>query len=234
MSFLLTGAFAQTDYTQLEVMSVTPKADKMDLFKKGMAAHNKKYHPAGPYHASVSTTVTGPGTGEYTWVMGPVTFSQLDSRPGKGEHDLDWEKNVAAFSESGPVSYWRQNKDISYQPEGVAVLPKGRIRYNYVLPGQMDRYVEQLKKVVAVYKSKKYKRSFSLWTHYGATRDANAVTINNYANWAGFDDTGNFVKDFDEVHGAGAFALFLEDLERCIDTSRGYDELTESAPELGG
>jgi len=234
IAFVITASLAQTDYVQVEVMSVTPKADKVDLFKKGMAAHNKKYHPAGLYHVSVSYIVTGPRSGSYLWAMGPTTWTQMDGRPGKGEHDLDWEKNVTPYTESsGAVSYWRMNKDASYNPEGVTTT-KSRVRFNYVLPGQMDRYVEQMKKIVEVYNKKKYKRSFALWQHYGATNGANAVTINAYANWAGLDETINFAKDYEEVHGANSWARFMDELDLCLDRTKGYDELMESQPDLGG
>lgn len=234
IAFVVMASFAQTDYVQVEVMTVTPKADKLDLFKKGMAAHNKKFHAAGPYHVSVSYLVTGPNSGSYLWVMGPTTWTQMDKRPTKGEHDLDWDKNVTPYTQStGAVSYWRLNRDVSYNPEGVTTT-KSRVRFNYVKPGQMDRYIEQMKKVAEVYKNKKYKTSFALWQHFGATNGANAVTINAYANWAALDNTNNFVKDYEEVHGANSWARFMEELDLCIDRARGYDELTESVPELGG
>jgi hypothetical protein len=233
--FALSAAHAQTDYVQVEVMSITPKADKLDLFKKGMTAHNKKYHSQDPYKVSVSYLVTGPQSGSYVWIMGPTTWTQMDSRPDKGEHNLDWEKNLTPYTESsGAVSYWRLNKDLSYQPEGSATFPKSRVRYIRVLPGQFDRYFEQMKKIVAVYKAKKYKSSFDLWEHVDVTDGPNVVTINAWANWAGRDSGNNFVKDFEEVHGAGSWMRYQQELDLCLDRSKTYDELMEAAPELGG
>lgn len=234
--FGFTESFSQTDYLQFEVMSVTPKADKMDLFKKGMAAHNKKFHAKDPYKVGVSFTVSGPNSGAYTWVMGPTTWAQMDSRPGKGEHDIDWEKNVVPYCESfGEVSYWRVNNDVNYQPEGVTTLPKGRLRFNFVYPDQMDRFEAQMKKIMEVYKKYKYKNSFALVTRYGASSGAKAVTINNYPNWGSMDSApGSFIKNFEELHGAGSWAKFLAELNLCIDRSQTYDELSEDVPELGG
>jgi hypothetical protein len=208
-AFALTAGTAQTDYVQVEVMGITPKADKVDLFKKGMAAHNKKYHSKDPHKVSVNYVVSGPNSGAYLWIMGPTTWTQMDSRPGKGEHDLDWEKNVTPYTESmSAVSYWRLNKEVSYTPEGGGALPKARVRNVTVRPFQMDRYIEQMKKIVAVYKKKQYNVSFELWVHDGATQGPDAVTIQGYANWAARDSGSNFQKDFEEVHGAGSWARF--------------------------
>lgn len=236
IAFALAPTLAQSDYLQFEVMSVTPKADKMELFKKGMAAHNKKFHSADPYKAAVSYVITGPGSGSYTWVMGPTTFAQLDSRPGKGEHDMDWEKNVVPYVEIfGEVSYWRVNQDVSYQPEGVSTLPKGRIRFNFVYPDQLDRFASQMKKIAEVYKKNKYKNSFALVERFGASAGPDVVTINNYPNWAAMDSApGSFMKAYEELHGPGSWAKFLAELDLCIDRSKTFDELNEDVPELSG
>lgn len=236
LAFAMT-AMAQTDYKQYEVMNLKPKPDKLDLFKKGLAAHNKKYHSADPYKAGVSTVITGPNSGEYTWVMGPTTWTQLDGRPDKGEHDADWDKNVTPYVEStGEVSYWRMDKDILYRPANVnmATLTKGRLRFNTILPGQRDRYKEAVNKVAEVFKKKEYKASFTVYWREGATQDSNVATSLDFDKWAYFDNGANFVKDFDEVHGANSYNRFMEELDLCIDRRKTYDELSEYLPELSG
>lgn len=226
---------AQTDYLQWEVMNIVPKMDKLDLFKKGVAAHNKKYHAASPHKVSVYSVVTGPNSGSYTWVMGPTTWTQLDSRPGAGEHQLDWDKNVLPFCESiGEASYWRNEKDLSYQAAGDASFTKMRIRNNYVKPGEMDRYLGLMKMISEVYKKKNYTSSFSVDIRQGASQGPHVATFNSFAKWSWFDDNVNFRKDYDEVHGTGAYDRFLKELDLCIDRSKTYDELAESVPELGG
>ncbi len=235
MVFTFTITMAQTDYLQFEVMSVTPKPDKLDLFKKGMAAHNKKFHNADPYKAGVSYIITGPNSGSYNWVMGPTTWTQMDNRPGKGDHDMDWEKNVVPYVASfGEVSYWRVNKDVIYQPEGAASLPIGRLWFNYVKPGQMNRYVEQMKKVMAVNAKRKSRNSFMLATRVGPSNGPGAVTINNYANWAAMDAAGNFRKDFEEMYGVGSWDAFMEELDLSIERAMTFEELSQDEPELSG
>lgn len=231
---LCTATFAQTDYAQFEVMYIKPKLDKIDLFKKGMSAHNKKYHAAAPYKAGVSYVASGPNSGSYIWVMGPTTWTQLDGAPGAGEHMTDWEKNVNPNVESmGENMYWRAVKDVSYDPEGAATFKKTRMRASIVFPGQMDRFIEQMKKVVAVYKAKKYNASFSMASRQGATQGVNVVTFTSFANYAWFDADIKFIKDFDEVNGVDAYRKFIEELDLCVDRAKTYDELHETT-DLGG
>jgi len=233
IAMLCTAAFAQTDYLQYEVLFIKPKSDKVDLFKKGIAAHNKKYHNVAPYKVRMSLLDSGPSAGSYTWVMGPATMTELDKAPGAGEHVMDWEKNVAPYCEVGETMYWRGVKEVAYEPAGSPSLPHSRARVSYVRPGQMDRFKEQMKKVAEVYKQKKYSGSFSMATRWGATQNANAVTFTNFAKWAFWDEDINFEKDFDEVHGAGAFARFMEELDLSIDRAMTYDQISDPAPELG-
>jgi hypothetical protein len=236
IAFAIT-TMAQTDYQQWEVMNLKPKADKLDLFKKGIAAHNKKYHSADPYKVGVSSIITGPNSGEYTWFMGPTTWTQMDSRPGKGEHDADWDKNVTPYVESaGEVSYWRMNKDLTYRPANAnpATFTKGRFRFFTLLPGEGDRFEDAFKKVVEVYKKKEYPASYTVFSRYGASTGPHVGVSLDFDKWAYLDRPNTFVKDFDEVHGANSYDRFLEELALCIDRSKTYDELSEYMAELSG
>jgi hypothetical protein len=235
LAFAIAPLYAQTDYLQWEVMNIVPKMDKLDLFKKGVAAHNKKYHAANPHKVTVWSVITGPASGSYTWVMGATTWTQMDSRPGAGEHQLDWDKNVLPYCESmGEVTYWRNEKDLTYQAADEASFTKMRIRNNYVYPGEMDRYLGLMKMISQVYKKKNYASSFTVGTRQGASQGPHVASFNSFSKWSWLDNTTNFRKDYDEVHGSGAYDKFLKEFELCIDRSKTYDELVELVPELGG
>ena len=232
---LYSASFAQQDYRQFEVIYITPKLDKVDLFRKALAAHNKKFHATAPYKVGVSSILTGPNSGGYAWVMGPTTWTQLDGAPGEGEHMTDWEKNINPLCESiGEMAYWRDVKDARYDAEGSAAFKKSSMRANYVRPGEMDRYLEQMKKIAEMFRKKKYAASFSVATRVGPSAGINAVSFISFANWSYLDNNNSWNKDFDEVHGAGAWARFLEEIDICVDTSKTYGELSENVPELGG
>ncbi len=226
LTIISSAAYPQATYSQFEVLSITPKLDKLDLFRKALSAHNKKYHTVDPYKVSVYSVDSGPNAGSFVWVMGPCSMTQLDKAPGEGEHILDWEKNINPHvaSMSGG-SYWRAVADLNYEPEGAANFKRTRVRFNTVYPGQMDRYIGLLKKVAEVYKQKKYATSFSAASHWGATSGPNVVTFNGFGSWSAWDSGNNFAKDYDEIHGTGAFERFLQELDLCVDRSKTFDEI---------
>lgn len=229
LAMLFSTAKAQTDYLQFEVLGITPKLDKVELFKKAVLAHNKKFHSTAPYTASLSSILTGPNSGDFTWVMGPTTWTQMDGAPGVGEHADDWSKTIDPYVEKyGEMSYWRDYKEARYDAPGSATFKKSSMRANRVIPGQMERYLEQMKKIAEVYRKKKYTGSFSVATIFGATTGINAVSFSNFEKWSWFDRGTVLSKDFDEVHGAGAWIRFLEEIDLCVDPSSTYTELSEA------
>ena len=233
IAFAISAMMAQTDYQQWEVMGITPKADKLDLFKKGLGAHNKKYHATDPYKVSIVSVLTGPNSGQFTWLMGPCTWTQLDARMTKGEHDGDWDKTVAPNIESyGEVSYWRLDKDINYQAANATTFTKARLRFYTVIPGEGDRLTDLFKKVAEVYKKKQYAASYNVYRRQGASAGPSVVVSLNFAKWSFFDSPNSLMKDYEEMYGANSWNRFLDDFALCIDRSKTYDELNELVPEL--
>jgi hypothetical protein len=234
ITMIYTAGFAQTDYRQYEVIYVKPKLGQSELLKKGLADHNKKFHGQDPYRVSVSSVVTGPNSGDYVWVMGPSTWTQLDNAPGEGDHMTDWDHNINPYCESiGETMFWRGVNEVNYTPDSSESFQKSRMRAEYVYPGQMERFIAQMKKVAEVFKQKKYNASFTMATRVGLSQGPNAVTFVNFEKYAFWDSDTNFEKDYEEVHGLGSFADFIEELDLCFDRSKTYDELSETVSELG-
>jgi hypothetical protein len=230
---MLSATTAQTDYTQFLVANLRPEPDKIAAFEAGLAAHNKKYHTADPYKAWVWSVQTGPGSGSYDYVMGPVTLAQMDARTTTPEHDADWNNNVLAHcDELGETNYWRWDPDIHYMPEGASNFSKSRLRFVTIRPGQADRYEEQIKKIAEVFKQKKYPIGYNVYWRFGVSQGPHAVVGLDLAKWADLDNEDTFVADFNSIHGAGAFDRFLEELDIAIDRSKTYDTLTEFMPAL--
>lgn len=232
IAFAIT-AMAQTDYQQWEIMGITPKADKVEMFKKGVGAHTKKYHATAPFKVIINSVLTGPYSGQFTWIMGPCTWTQLDARDTKGEHDMDFEKNVTPYVQSyGEVSYWRVDKDVSYDAPNGTTFTKSRVRFLTLIPGQEGRAGDLFKKIAEVYKKKGYPASYHAYWRQGASSGPHVATSIDFAKWAHFDNPGTLAKDFVEIHGAGSWDRFLDDYALCVDRTKTYDELSEFMPDL--
>ena len=97
-----------------ESIIITPDYTKLKELGESMARHNKKYHASGKYQAHVYNISSGPNMGQIVWEMGPLTLSDLDSRPAAGGHDEDWRDNVMPYvKKMNTGEYWRQNQKIS-------------------------------------------------------------------------------------------------------------------------
>ena len=92
---------AQDDTPDLVIQNViiTPKADKVMEFESKLAAHNKAYHADGPHGCRVYSIGSGSDIGKYVWSMGPTPWASMDTRPGEGGHDTDW-NGVTKLTES--------------------------------------------------------------------------------------------------------------------------------------
>jgi hypothetical protein len=228
---LLLGLFsgtaaAQATYRQWETGYIKPKSDKVDMFEKGLAAHNKKYHNADPYKVNVFEVTMGPHSGSYFVVIGPMTFTQMEGRPDSDEHNADWANNVVPYIETNDDDgYWRQDQDIMYRAPNSDNYGKSRIRNYTLLPGERDRFEAQAKKVMDLYKAKAYPASFFVYWRWGASAGPHVCTEINMDNWSYFDRPDTFAKDFDSVHGEGAYEDFIDEFELCIDRTKTFDEL---------
>jgi hypothetical protein len=233
LTFCLAIGNAQTDYRQWEAGFIKAKAGQSDMFEKGIAAHNRKFHTADPYKVGVLSTLSGPHTGQYFVFLGPVTFTQIEGRPSGAEHDMDWEKNITPYvEEEGETSYWREDKTNIYRAPGSDNFTRSRFRNFTLLPGQRDRFEGLIKQVAAMYKAKAYPASYSVYWKYGASVGPHVITEISVDHWSYFDRPDTFKADFEEVNGAGSFERFQDEFELCIDRSKTFDELMVYKPNL--
>jgi hypothetical protein len=100
----------------IESQMILPKRGMEDKFEAAIIAHNKKYHPAGPYTAGLRKIDYGPRAGWYVWVFGPTSYGSLDTRPTKENgHDVDWTTTIDPLvQEYGSTGLFDLNNDLSY------------------------------------------------------------------------------------------------------------------------
>jgi hypothetical protein len=217
---LLTGsAISQESSTVLfENIYLTPKTEHISQFEKNIIDHNKRFHGEGDHSAFVQYVVTGRRSGDYVWAMGPCTFADLDTRPAGDDHANDWANTVMTYVEdASPTEYWERDDEIFYAPEGYSG-DKLRIRFHRYATGKGGQVSDLFAKIQKVYQAKKYERTFSLyWNRFPTARGRNIATVNGFKNWAMYDEDSNFSADFNEVHGEGSFAKWLDELRSVVE-----------------
>ena len=224
------------DYTQYEVQFMTVSPDGLGDLNEAMATHNQEYHSGGPYHANVWYVVNGPRTGQLVWVMGPLTFGQLDDRPSVGGHDDDWQENVVPhLLPQGEVSYWRRNDSASYIVDE-EVHPILRIRGYKIARGRMGDFLDSRRMVKEVSEANGRTRSeVVMQPRFRPQTGPDVVVITPYDTWGELDEGsgfGSFRDAFIAVHGQGAWQGWIDGNRANIEDS--WDEYHNLMPELSG
>ena len=224
---------AQELYTMYETMYITPKYDKAKEFNEAFAAHNKKFHASGANAVAVQYVVNGSRAGQYVWVMGPCTFTDMDSRPSDDAHTADWNMVLPYIKEISDVEYWRLDQDLSYTPENWTLTDKIHIRSWDVKPGKEMAFREAMYKMVEVFNTKKYDNSWHVyWNTFAGDKGRDIAGVFGFDNFAFYDKDPVFIMDFEEFHGEGSWT---EQMETMIGlTNMMVEEVRELVPELGG
>lgn len=231
--FIMLG---QTDagYMIFENGMITPNPAKVTEFETGLAAHNKKYHAEGLHGARVYWISNGPNVGKYVWVMGPLPWSAMDERPAQEGHDADWNTNVMPYMlAEGDQDYWRFHPQLSNFPADfnlknllVFIIDIKRFK-------QMDFMDNVVRKVQKVYMEKMPDQPYGVYTNEMASpsgKDFAWVDFFSSSSWLG--ETDIFPQQFEEVHGAGSFSQFLQEVEATTNGER--EELWIFREDLSG
>ena len=90
-----------------------------------------------------------------------------------------------------------------------------------------------MKKIVEVFRAKKYDNSWHVYWNYFQTGNGRDISgVFGFDKWAFYDDDPVFIKDFEEIHGEGSWAETYEFMTEV--TVEMTEELRELIPELGG
>ena len=236
ITFLLIGMLtvqAQADYKMYLQILLEPKLDQISQFEENLAEHNKKFHSEGFREVVVYSISSGSNAGKYAWVMGPLTFTDLDGHELNKAHDVDWNNNVLALcSEVSDFEWWKFQDELSYTPEGSQTGKEVFTVYD-IKKGEGYRFKEVVKKAVEVYKAKEYPDYFRVYfAEFASDSNRDVALSSGFKTWTSLDEKSTFKKDFEEVHGAGSWDPFLKEYQASFNSYE--DELSLLMPHLSG
>ncbi len=233
--FLALGFFvlqAQESYVMFETMYIDVKPDKLDEFNEAFKSHARQYHAEGASTVSAHYIVNGPFEGQIAWVMGPLTFSDLDSRPSDDAHEDDWNKVMPYVKRVSEVEYWRMDADMHYAPKDGS-FSKFHMRFFEVKPGKWQEFSKILAGIIEVYKTKAYPNSMNVnWNQFNTGNGRNVVAVQGFNSYSEFDQEDTWVADYESVHGEGSWERAMDEMTNV--TNGMTEELREVMPELGG
>lgn len=193
----------------------------------GVKAHNAKFHASGEATARLFAIMTGPRSGQYAWVQGPMTYAALD-KPLSAEHAMDWDKNVGAHCNgTGEMRIMKRDEERSYNPTNEVTADNylARIFYGVSNPGETLEAIGMIKKV---YEANKITTARRVYNSEFRTADGESITlVYPFKSFTEFEKTkglpfADLPKEMDKVHGAGGMDKFLELMK---SNAGWYDEV---------
>lgn len=210
---------------------VKPKPGKDAALKKALTDHAAKYH-TGNWKWRVFSVLSGPDAGAYMINEGPNTWTALDGRKDiSDEHLRDYEATVTPLVESnGPSLFLVFQKDLSADSSR-GKFTKALLRHVYPKPGKGPRLVEYLKTWKAVWQ--KLGMQVVVWSTFYSGEPQLVVSYRLPEGFVNLEQSrGKAMREgFDEIAGAGAYARYLEDLDKYVD--KISEEMIEVLPEVG-
>jgi hypothetical protein len=206
------------DKTQLvELVFIKVKMGSEEKFEAAILAHNKKYHADGPYQSSLSIVETGEEAGTYVWSMGSMTYTELDARPGKGEHQKDWMKTIAPFIESyGRSEIWSRNKKLTHSKSGEYALEE--IWFLDIKGEEYYRFKSFLTNIQKIMKAKDapigvYNNEFS------QNNGRDVAMVFPMANWAEYDkQEWNMKDEYEKEFGPNSWSDAMREWDQVVKT----------------
>jgi len=236
---IITVKAQKKSYVMWESLLITPNNAKLKVLGENMRKHNQKYHKDGPYKAYVYNITTGPNTNKMVWMMGPLTFSDLDARPAAGGHDADWRDNIMPYVwKLNTAEYWKQDGKLSnvgmMDPTKEVQFPIESIRYYEVAKKGGQNTGLLLKQISKTVKAMDGVNPFGIYDNQFRQGDLgrHIALVGFNKNWAEFDKDDKFKETFIKVNGKNSWQTFLDNMNDTFTNS--WDEIWTFNPMLSG
>ena len=196
--------------------------------EKGVKAHNAKYHTTGEAKASLFSIMTGPRSGQYAWVQGPMTYATLD-KPLSAEHNADWDANVAAHCRNmGDLRLVKRDEATTYNPSNEVMAENYLARVFYGVT-DVNKLLEAVGMIQKVYVANKTTSARRVYVSEFRNKDEEAVTlVYPFKSFTEFEKTkglpfADLPAEMVKVHGPNGFQKFRELMD--ASNSGWYDEI---------
>ena len=214
------GMLAQENagYPVFTNIILTANPAEISQFESAVKEHNARFHAEGDQGARVYQIMNGTNADKYVWTMGPHTWATIDEMDMGGDHFNHWNNEVLAHTIGNATTHvWR------FRPERSNFSKDFDLKYLNVFIVDVarfggEKFMSVVDRVNKVYAEKW--PDYQYGTYYNTMpsndgMDFAWVDFFDKMAWLGQDD--EFAKNFEEVHGAGSFATFMEDVAASTD-----------------
>jgi len=204
-------------YKQYDTFRFTVDNQYAKKLTKNMRKHIKKYHVKGTLKTKIYNVTYGASANDLIWVMGPVSYAELDARPDDKKHDEDWADNINPYITSYNQSEIWRNMDglvINNQDEKAEAPERYITRYLTINSDQkkdvINYLLTQIKNTLDKTGKVKYWAVLENQFIQGNINGRHLMAISSMESWAELDEDWEFGKHFEALHGKGSFKAFRE------------------------
>jgi hypothetical protein len=176
--FLAAASFANGQgRTLYRVNALTPKPGMQSAFEESWKMHLAKFHSQTDKR-EVYEVMSGPETGSYVVVEGPISYASLDTvLSTANEHRLDLEKTFSPELQSNNNMLVRWVDTLSYKGDVKADL--SLISIIVVKDGKLSDYMAETRKTILLYKKLSAPVSLNVLVKQQAGSSPTIVLIRN-------------------------------------------------------
>jgi len=222
------AGLAQSGSVMFMSETLDPIPGHSSQLEKGVKAHNAKYHASGEAKATLSSILTGPRSGQYAWVQGPMSYASMD-KPLSAEHNADWDANVAIHCRNvGGMRIVKRHEGTTYNPNNEVTADNvlARVFYGVTDP---EKLLEAMGMIQKVYVANKVTSARRVYTTEFRNKEGEAVTlIYPFKSFTEFEKSKglpfeDLPAELVKVHGPNGYQKFQE----LMDASNAgwYDEV---------
>jgi hypothetical protein len=214
-----------------ESIMLSPKSDHMSNLTVKMKEHNQTFHKEGSASSMVWRIINGPNTGKLIWMMGPVTFTEMDEMEMGADHMKHWVDDIMPnLHGMEQAEFWRLNGELSNQLGKQSEMIY--VRFLKINNGQLHNLIPMLKMVADVRKKNDPDVQFGVYVNEFMQGDIgrHVAVVTSMDGWADLDQEDTFQADFEEHFGSGSWDSFLRNWETTFADM--YDEIWTLMPEM--
>ena len=199
------------DYVMFQTSTLKLREGKVGSLTDGVKKHNAKYHNGKDSPKAYLWYInTGPNSGNFSWALGPTTFSNMDlSLPA--DHVKDWQKNVSPYADEVNVIYMVRDEELTYnETVGENILSKSySVRQG---PGNLAAVEEAFGSITKVLRKTNAKIARRIYRNKFANEgQMDFQLVYPFKSWKRFDKDGalglpeGFRDDYEKMYGKGSF-----------------------------
>lgn len=193
---------------------LVPENDNIMQFETAWQEHNQEFHQDSPVYAFYFES--GPYSGTYSGVEGPMTWTGHENVEYTDEHGRDWLENVQPLlTKPIHVEWWshmsKYAQNQSDQPTETSIVTVYHIKN-----GESARFMRMLDDWMEANTEQGYDGRYNVYQRQLHGQGQIAIVSSLDRGLAELDDSNEFRRRFEATHGDNTWQLFLDDYDLSV------------------